>query len=213
MKNNLTERQQNIFDYLLKYIAEHGHSPSFREIGERFEIKSTNGVRDNLIVLERKGVIKRNVGQTRCIEIVGAHWSDGSQKQSLQIPLVGQIAAGTPILAEENIEEYLTVDSSFAPRNSQAFALRVRGESMIGDGILNGDIAIIRTQKNAERGQIIAARRGSDATLKHYHPHPTENYIELRMSNPSPQFKPIIITQEDDFSIDGILCGIVRRVK
>nr|AGS52730.1 SOS-response repressor and protease LexA [uncultured bacterium contig00069] len=125
------------------------------------------------------------------------------------MPLIGRIAAGTPILAEENIEDTFVIDQSLLPRSSQIFALRVEGDSMTGDGILNGDIAIIRMQKNAEKGEIIAAIIDGSATLKRYHP--LQNKIELRASNP--RYLPITIHEgeDEDFYIAGILAGVIRK--
>jgi repressor LexA len=201
----ITSRQQAIYGYIEDFIFSYRYPPTIREIGENFGIKSTNGVRDALNALERKGLIKKNSNRARGIELKPNAFFAPVNTEYL--PVVGRIAAGTPILAEENIEEILTIDKSVLPRNSEIFALRVQGDSMIKDGIFNGDIAIIRVQKSAERGQIIAAVICGDATLKHYYP--TENKIELRASNP--KYLPIIVNEGEDFSIAGILAGVIRK--
>ena len=200
----ITTRQQAIYNYIKEFIISHKFPPTIREIGEKFGIKSTNGVRDALLSLEKKGLIKKNSHQARSIEVLQ---SGSLPANASYLHVVGRIAAGLPILAEENIEETLTVDKALLPRSSQIFALRVQGNSMTGDGILNGDIAVIRMQKNAERGQIIAAIINDNTTLKHYHP--MENKIELRASNPS--HSPIIINEGENFSIMGILAGVIRK--
>jgi len=201
-----TARQQAIYNYIKEFILSRKYPPTIREIGEKFCIKSTNGVRDALNSLEKKGMIKKFSNQARGIELPQSAYS--SQANTAELPLIGRIAAGTPILAQENIEETLTIDQSLLPRSSEIFALRVEGDSMTGDGIFNGDIAIIRMQKSAEQGQIIAAIiDGSNATLKHYYP--TQNKIELRASNP--RYLPITISEGEDFSIAGILAGIIRK--
>jgi len=200
----VTTRQNAIYSYIKEFILLNKFPPTIREIGEKFGIKSTNGVREALISLEKKGLIKKLSRQARSIELLQ---SAPSITTAAHVPLIGRIAAGTPILAEENLEDTLAIDKALLPRSSQIFALRVQGDSMNGDGILNGDLAIIRMQKNAERGQIIAAIIDGDATLKHYYP--AENRIELRASNQA--YSPIIISEGENFSIAGILAGVIRK--
>jgi repressor LexA len=199
----VTARQQDIYNYVKDFFLLHNYPPTIREIGENFGIKSTNGVRDALNALERKGLIKKLSNQARGIELP----QSVHNANTASLPIVGRIAAGTPVLAEENIEETLAIDQAVLPRSSKIFALRVQGDSMAGDGILSGDIAIIRMQKIAERGQIIAAIIDGNATLKHYYP--AENKIELRASNP--KYLPITVCEGEDFSIAGILAGVIRK--
>jgi repressor LexA len=200
----VTARQFDIYNYVKEFILLHKYPPTIREIGDKFGIKSTNGVRDALNALERKGLIKKLSNQARGISLPQSVFP---HVNAVNLPVIGRIAAGTPILAEENIEETLTIDKAMLPRSSEIFALRVQGDSMTGDGILNDDIAIIRMQKNAERGQVIAAILDGDATLKHYHP--TEHKIELRASNP--KYHPITVSKDENFSIAGILAGVIRK--
>jgi repressor LexA len=200
----ITTRQQAIYSYIKEFILLHKFPPTIREIGKKFGIKSTNGVRDSLLSLERKGLIKKFSRQARSIELLQ---SAPSLANAVHIPVIGRIAAGTSILAEENIEDTLTMDKALLPRSGQIFTLRVQGDSMTGDGILSGDLAIIQKKKNAECGQIIAALIDGNATLKHYYP--AENRIELRASNPA--YSPIIISEGENFSIAGILAGIIRK--
>lgn len=201
-----TARQLDIYKYVKEFILTRKYPPTIREIGEKFGIRSTNGVRDALSALERKGLIKKLSNQARGIALPSNAFPPSANAASL--PIIGRIAAGSPILAEENIEDTIAIDSSMLPRNSDVFALRVHGDSMNGDGILNGDLAIIRMQKTAERGQIIAAIIDGSATLKHYHPAP--NKIELRASNP--KYLPITISEGEDFFIAGILAGVIRKI-
>jgi repressor LexA len=201
----VTARQQAIYNYIRDFVLSRKYPPTIREIGEKFGIKSTNGVRDALNALEKKGLIKKRSNMARSIELPQSVFP--IYASTARLPIIGRIAAGTPILAEENIEDVLTVDKSMLPRSGEIFALKVRGDSMAGDGILSGDIAIIRMQKNAERGQIIAAIIDGNATLKHYHP--SENKIELRASNP--KYLPITVSRGESFSIAGILAGVIRR--
>jgi repressor LexA len=204
LMKKITTRQQAIYNYVKEFILLNKFPPTIREIGEKFNIKSTNGVRDAFLSLEKTGLIKKFSRQARSIELLQ---SAPSLASTIYVPLIGRIAAGTPILAEENIECALTMDKSVLPHSGQIFALRVQGDSMTGDGILSEDLAIIRMQKNAERGQIIAAIIDGEATLKHYYP--AENGIELRASNPA--YLPIIVGEGENFSIAGILAGVIRK--
>jgi repressor LexA len=202
-----TKRQQDIYHFVREFISERKYPPTIREIGDKFGIKSTNGVRDALKSLERKGLIRKFSNQARGIEVLESSWAKTAKEKAVALPLIGRIAAGTPILAEENIEETMVIDKSMLPRSSDIFALKVFGDSMTGDGILDGDIAIIRMQKDAERGQIVAAIIDGNATLKHYHP--KQNKVELRASNA--EYMPITVAEGEDFSIAGILAGIIRK--
>jgi repressor LexA len=201
----VTTRQQAIYNYVKEFILERKYPPTIREICVNFGIKSTNGVRDALKALEKKGLIKKLSNKARGIELPQSLFPESAS--TVFVPIVGRIAAGTPILAEENIEKSLTIDRSVLPRSGEIFALRVQGDSMTGDGILSGDLAIIRMQKKAELGQIVAAIIDGDATLKHYYP--KENKIELRSSNP--KYLPITIFESENFSIAGILAGVIRK--
>jgi repressor LexA len=201
----ITERQQEIYDYVQKTIHLRKLPPTIREIGDEFGIKSTNGVRDALTALARKGFIKKLSNRARGIELLDGQAAE--QENALSLPIVGRIAAGKPILAEENVEDSIFVDKSMLPSSSEMFVLRVYGDSMSGDGILDGDLAIIRMQKNAELGQIIAAVINGDATLKRYHP--SRNKIELRASNPD--YMPITVSESEEFYIAGILAGVIRK--
>ena len=201
----ITPKQQAIYGYIKDFISARGYPPTIREIGDKFGMKSTNGVRDVLQSLDKKGMLKKRSNQARGLEL--AHKEPQLSDNTANLRIIGRIAAGSPILAEQNIEETITVDKSIVPRTEDIFALRVQGDSMEGDGILSGDIAIIRMQKNADRGQIVAAIIDGEATLKHYHPQ--ENRIELRASNP--KYLPINVHEGEDFSIAGILAGIIRK--
>jgi len=211
-----TKRQQAIYEFVKEFISLRKYSPSLREIGEKFGIKSTNGVRESLQALEKKGLIKKSQIKHRSIELLKKNEKNSLPhheahqpiiKETHTLPIIGRIAAGKPILAEENVEDVIAIDKSILPRSQQVFALRIYGDSMSGDGILDGDIAIIRMQKNAEYGQIIAAIIDNDATLKRYYPQ--HGQIELRASNEN--YLPIIVTEGENFSIAGILAGVIRK--
>src|SRR6266540_6040164 len=160
----LTDRQKQIYEFLSTTIREKGYAPSIPEIGQRFKITSTRGVFDHLQALERKGYIKR-IGK-RAIEIVSQS-GRSALPEAKEIPILGRVTAGAPILAEENIDGFLPVASDLA-RGEDTFALKVQGDSMIEDGILEGDLVIIRRQDTGENGDIVCALIGNEATLKRF---------------------------------------------
>lgn len=197
----LTKRQHEILEFIQAQMDMEGGAPTVREIAEQFGIRSTNAVADHLKALERKGVIMRNPRSARGIQL------PESGAGGVRIPVVGQIAAGSPILAEENIEDWLTMDESFAGRG-ELFALRVRGDSMIDAHIMDGDLVLVRMQDTAERGQIVAALIGDSATLKTYLPQ--GNKILLLPANPA--YDPLVFErgQAEELQILGIAVGLVR---
>ncbi len=212
MIQNLTEKQQAILDYLKEYLDENGFPPTLREIGDRFGIKSTNGVNDHLQALERKGVIRKSPDKSRAIEIL--HEDDQLEESfnpapAGMIPILGLIAAGPlSLLATENIEGYLKVDQTVINAD-EAFAVQVRGDSMIGDHIINGDYVIIRKQTYAGARDIVAVLVENEVTLKRFYNH--GDYVELKPSNPA--MEPIIIKRgEAPVNILGKMIGLIRKV-
>jgi len=171
----LTGRQQEIWDFLVEYVDGHGYPPTVREIGEKVGLASPSTVHAHLANLERAGLLKRDPTKPRALELVGrraASDGDGSRAKVHKLPLVGEIAAGGPLLAEENIEEYLAVPEPLS-RGGAEFLLRVKGESMINAGILDGDIIVVRRQQDARDGEIVVALAGDDesadeATVKRF---------------------------------------------
>lgn len=203
MLPQLTLKQKKIYEFLSANIRENGYAPSIPEIGQRFKITSTRGVFDHLKALERKGYIKR-VGK-RAIEIVSPS-GRSALPQAKEIPIVGRVRAGAPILAEENIEGSLTVGNELA-RGQETFALKVKGDSMIEDGILEGDHVIIRRQDAAEDGDIICALIGDEATLKRFYRRGRE--VTLKPANKN--YEPIVVT-EGEFRILGKAVGVIRKL-
>ena len=171
----LTGRQQEIWDFLVEYVDGHGYPPTVREIGEKVGLASPSTVHAHLANLERAGLLKRDPTKPRALELVGRRTSsggDGSRADVHKLPLVGEIAAGGPLLAEDNIEEYLAVPEPLS-RGGAEFLLRVKGESMINAGILDGDIIVVRKQQDARDGDIVVALAGDDesadeATVKRF---------------------------------------------
>ena len=208
MPKPLTERQQKIYDFIAETIRSRGAPPTIREIMDAFDINSTNGVRTTLAALEKKGHIRRHARLSRGIELVDYVEPEAPSADMREVPLIGRVAAGAPILATQNIESTLNVDKSLVPASGDIFALRVHGESMQNAGILDGDVVLARRQENAERGDIIVALIGEDATVKRYSPN--SDGIHLLPENDA--FEPIFISPDtDDFSIAGKVVGLIRR--
>ena len=210
-RKELTSRQEEILEYIKKYSKENRMPPTVREIGNHFEISSTNGVRSILAALIKKGYINRSPRLSRGIEVIDSDKNGNAAEapsNTIEIPIVGRVAAGTPILAVQNLEGTVTIDRDFLACRSDVFALRVKGDSMINAGIFDGDLIFARQQKTAERGEIIVAQIDNKATVKYYHP--LADHVELRPANP--RYRPIIVKNDKDFTIAGKLIGVMRKV-
>src|SRR6266508_2763548 len=203
MLPQLTLKQKRIYDFVAGAIRDNGYAPSIPEIGKKFKITSTRGVFDHLKALENKGYIKR-IGK-RAIEIISQS-GRSALPQAKEIPIVGRVRAGAPILAEENIDGFLPVASDLA-RGEDTFALRVKGDSMIEDGILEGDLVIIRRQDTGENGDIVCALIGNEATLKRFQR--KGNQITLIPANP--KYEPILVSK-GEFRILGKATGVIRKL-
>ena len=156
----LSHMQQRIYDYIVSCIREQGYPPSVREIGEAVGLKSPSTVRFHLKHLEEAGVIEKGAGKGRAIALTEPEVPED------RVPIVGNVAAGSPILAEECIEDYLTFDTG--GRSGEYFALRVRGESMLNAGILPGDLVVVRRQQTCNNGEIVVAMIDDEATVKRF---------------------------------------------
>ena len=197
---NLTPKQQQIYDYILAFSDEHGYPPSVREIAEAVHLKSPATVHFHLKGLREAGYITQAEGKTRAITVVGG---DAGRKN--QVPLVGYVAAGSPILAQENIEEYLTFDTGGL--SGEHFALKVRGESMLEAGILPGDVVIVHQQPLARNGDIVVALFEDEATVKTFR-RESDGHIWLYPENSSPEYQPI---DGEGCSILGRVVAVIRR--
>ncbi len=203
MTEKLTARQSEILDYLRDEIDGKGLPPTIREIGGAFGIRSTKGVEDHLAALERKGFIRREKGKSRAIEV-----SDRPDLRGAKlVPLLGQIAAGAPILAAENQLGHFVLDESLVG-GGDTFLLRVEGDSMQDASILDGDLVVVRAQESARNGDIVAARLGEEATVKRYHR--SAEGITLLPENEA--YDPILVGPDDDLHILGRVVGIFRRM-
>ncbi len=209
MARPLTERQKEVLDFIIKHTSEKGYPPSIREIGKQFGIKSTNGVRGILQALEKKGEIRRHPQLSRGIEIVHPQARALKFEAPLtRIPLVGKVAAGQPILAEENVEGVITIDSDLL-KGTDTFALRVKGDSMVGAGIFDGDLVFARQQADIRRGDIVVALIDNDATVKYYYP--DNGTIRLEPANRF--YGPIVVDRNTPgFRLAGKVVGVFRRL-
>ncbi len=211
MGKELTARQREVLDFIREMTENKGLPPTIREIGEKFKIASTNGVRAILSALSKKGYIRRKPLVSRGIELAKkakASFDYARERAYVTVPLVGRIAAGLPTLAVENIEGSIAVDRSFLP-GGDVFSLRVVGDSMKDSGIFDGDYVLARVQSIAERGDIVVAVIGEEATVKRYVPQ--KNRVKLEPANPA--FKPIVVNRKsEEFRIAGKVIGLLRRM-
>lgn len=208
MNPQLTERQQAILTFIEQYISSTGYPPTLREIGKKFEIASTFGVKRHLDALVKKGYLNIESNQSRALSIIDPLVSkvEKLSEKIFEIPVVGHVAAGYPILAEENIEDHLVVDSSLVKNNPKCFGLKVRGDSMINAGIFEGDTVLVNPQQDANSGEIVVALLGDEATLKRFEKQ--SGYINLIPEND--KYEKITVKDREDFSIIGKVIGVFR---
>ena len=198
----MNDRAMKILEYLQRFSRDHGYPPTIREIGSAFGIASTNGVRYYLQMLERGGHVTRSSKLSRGIELKAS-----LPRRALGIPVLGRVAAGQPILAEENFEGRVDTEEMFGD-TAGLFALRVRGDSMIDAGIHDRDYVVVRQQDRANAGQIIVALLEDEATVKYYQP--KRERIELVAANE--RYKPIAVERGADFRILGVVKGVMRVI-
>ena len=202
----LTQRQEHVVKTIKQWIHEHGFPPTIRELGQRLGIKSLRGVTTHLDALAKKGQLTRSRG-ARGIRL-SASWVE----QVMSVPIVGRIAAGQPLLAEEQIEGRLMVDASrlgeMADATHQHFALKVKGNSMQGAGILDGDYVIVRQQPDAQNGDIAAALIGDEATVKRFFKE--DNRIRLQPEHP--EMEPIMVDADQPVQVLGKIVAVFRQL-
>jgi repressor LexA len=199
---NLTKRQQEIFDFVKKYVREHGYPPTVRDIGKAIGLTSSSTVHAHLANLEKLGVLRRDPTKPRAIEVL-----KDKAKQVVTppgLPVVGQVAAGQPVLADENIEEYVPVPG-IAGGDDGEFVLRVKGDSMKDAGILEGDFVIVRRQETAGDGDIVVALVGEEATVKRFFRE--DDHVRLQPENQT--MEPI---RTREAQVLGRVVGLCRRV-
>src|SRR5579859_360484 len=227
----LTHRQQMVLEYIRRSITDRGYPPTLREIGAFMGIRSTNGVNDHLRALERKGYLTREDMKSRALRPAtmdvplpkstspsndagesngnGAHRGHDDERL-VEVPVVGRVAAGVPILAEQNVVDTVRIDRMLVRGGKDIFALRVQGESMIEAGIHDGDYIFVRKQPTASRGDIVVALLGDEATVKYYYPE--KEHVKLQPANAA--MAPIYVRASDFRSsmILGIVVGVYRKL-
>ena len=203
----LSRMQQRVYDYIAESIAEHGYAPSVREVGEALGLKSPSTVHFHIKHLQEMGLIEKSAGKGRAITLkkqpqeapaapVQQVDESGELSSCRRVPIVGNVAAGSPILAQECVEDYLTFDTG--SRSGEFFALRVRGESMLGVGILPDDLVVVRRQQTANNGEIVVALIGDEATVKTF----KKQNGEIWLLPANPDYQPI----------DGRECEVLGKV-
>ncbi|MDE3075951.1 MAG: transcriptional repressor LexA [Chloroflexota bacterium] len=213
-KQELTAKQREMLAAVQEWIREHGRPPTLREMAQRMGVASTNAIRDHLRSLEHKGYLKREARLSRGLEVIQGGKSaapaqgTGRPENVVSIPLVGRVAAGAPVLAEENVEDTLYLDRFFV-RDGDVFALQVKGNSMINAGIFEGDYVFVRQQPVANRGEIVVALIGDEATVKTYYPE--RGHVRLQPENDA--MEPIIVRQGDpELRIIGKVDAVLRKM-
>jgi repressor LexA len=226
MATALTDRQLEVLRFIAREIEERGYPPTIREIGEALDIASTNGVNDHLKALEKKGYLQRDPVKSRALiptsqarEVLGgtdnvvslaARRDARGSGRMVEIPIIGRVAAGQPILAQEHVEDTVQVDSFFLGTSKKVYGLKVQGDSMIGDGILSGDYIFVKKQLHADDGDIVVALIDDEATVKRV-------YFEgdrVRFQPSNPRMAPIYVRREDYRStmLLGVVVGVYRKL-
>lgn len=212
-KRELTDRQEEILNFIKEFLKISGYPPTLRQIGKQFGISSTFGVKRHLDALVKKGHLNIESNASRGISIIRDESEfplptliRDEEVNTNRIPIIGRVAAGSPILAEENIEGSVLIDPSFMGRARDCFALKVKGDSMINVGIFEGDLVIVSPQKTASTDDIIVARVDDEVTVKKYF----TKGSEIKLIPENENYKPIIINQQNEFAIIGIVTGVVR---
>lgn len=232
MADALTSRQREILDFISSSIVERGFPPTLREIGEHFQIRSTNGVNDHLKALEKKGHLRREDLKSRAMRPILPDGSgevvplrrgaaamgtgnvqlvtDNDDDDLAEIPILGRVAAGLPILAVENATDTVRVDRVLLGGHREVFGLRIVGESMIEDGIFDGDYVFVKKTPSAKSGDIVVAMIEGEATVKRYYPEGDK----IRFQPANCNMQPIIVRRSDFKSVDiiGLVVGVYRKL-
>jgi repressor LexA len=196
-----TERQRRILEVIRAFTGEHGYPPSVREIGERVGLSSSSTIHAHLKALERRGLISRDPTKPRALRSAGTP----AIPETIVLPVLGRVAAGVPITAQEDVEGEFVISREFAPRASDAFMLRVQGDSMVEAAILDGDLILVRPQRTAENGEIVVAMLDGEATVKRF-------YRESGRIRLQPENRAMAPIYASDVEIVGRVEAVVRRL-
>ncbi len=202
----LTAEQHRVVSFILSYRAQKGFPPTVREIAGALGYRSPNNVRQHLRLIEQKGFIRLLPGRARGIEISAALAAEEYGEENRDVPIVGSVAAGKPITAIENIDGHVTLDRTIF-RGEGLFALRIKGDSMSGMGILDGDIAVVRKKSQAEQGEVVVVVIDGEATLKRFIKE--RGAIKLRAENPA--YEDIVLVPGSSIQVAGKLVGVIRK--
>jgi repressor LexA len=205
----LSQRQSDVLDFIALAIESRGLPPSYREIGDALGIASTNGVSDHVKALIKKGYLRKidaGSGKARGIQLTAKSRSMHAHDNLIEIPLLGHVAAGTPMLADQNQEGVINFDSNLLRGSGPTFALRVRGDSMIEEGIHDGDMVLVHQQSTARNGDIVVALIDGEATVKYYFHE--GHRIRLQPANSS--MDPIFVGPDQETAIQGTVAGVIR---
>jgi len=211
MKSERTKKEKEILEFVNFHVLKNGYPPSVREICKAVGFKSTSTVHSYLRKLEKEGLLKKDPSKPRALKIVGKEYRQTevpdyySKKELVDVPIIGKVTAGQPILAVENIEDTFPLPVDFV-QNSTAFMLKVKGDSMIEAGILDGDFVLVRQQNTANNGDMVVALLGDEATVKTFYKE--KDYVRLQPQNKF--FSPIIV--KDNITIIGKVIGVFRKL-
>jgi len=201
MAEPLSPIERRVYHYLLDFLAENTYQPSIREIGKRFRIKSTKTVSDILQALAEKGYIERDPSRSRGVRLLGFAAAPLTQP----VPVYTKIAATEPALLPEHRQSFLTMDRRFVP-SDDVYALRIKGDSMAGRGIFDGDFVLVNPSARARDGEIVAARLGEDATVKTL----THRGAAIVLEPANAADREIVVGPHDNFAVLGVICGVFR---
>jgi repressor LexA len=197
----LSPIERRVYHYLLDFLAENTYQPSIREIGKRFRIKSTKTVSDLLQSLSEKGYIERDPSRSRGVKLLGF----AAAARTQPVPIFSKIAAGEPALLPEFRQGYLTLDRRFVP-SDDVYALKIRGDSMMGRSICNGDFVLVNPSARARDGEIVAARIGDDVAVRTM----THRGAAIVLEPANPAEREIVVGPQDNFAVLGVICGVFR---
>lgn len=201
----ISKKQQEILNFIKEEILSRGYPPAVREICEAVHLKSTSSVHSHLETLEKNGYIRRDPTKPRAIEVVDDDFNL-TRRETVNVPVVGTVAAGVPLLAEQNIENYFPIPSEYMP-NKQSFMLKVKGNSMVNIGINNGDLVLVEEQSDADNGDIVVALLDDSATVKTFYRE--KGHVRLQPENDT--MDPIIV--ENNLQILGKVFGVFRLMR
>jgi len=203
----ITPKQRRMLDYIREFTEARGYGPSQREIADHFGMRSLGTVQNYLVRLERAGCLGRRWNAKRALVPLGEDPRDAAAAAETELPLLGAVAAGQPIEAV-SAPEAVAVPASMI-RRGENFVLRVSGDSMVGDGILDGDLVVVTKRATAETGQTVVALVDGEATVKHFYK--KGGKVELHAANPA--YPPIVVGPERDFRIEGVVAGVIRHFR